>query len=155
MKKAYIVLILLFICIGSLSSCTKTSTSYTDTKTSTSSTGTQMAASSTGTLAQIDWVCFVKWGGISYVSADGGLVPSKLIGQKIGEVNEIAPSTISTVSGENYEPKDGMAALLPLGTKFYEIKGYDKKQYITVLTSDKYLLFKTNDSKNIDFKLEW
>jgi hypothetical protein len=45
-----------------------------------------------------------------------------------------------------------MAASLPIGTKFYEIKGYDKKQYIAVSVNNNYILYKVSGSESIDFK---
>lgn len=58
-----------------------------------------------------------------------------------------APSDVST---PNYKPEDGMAAFLPVGTEFFEIKGYDSTQYIAVLEDDEYILYKAPESESIN-----
>lgn len=100
-------------------------------------------------IVHIDWTDFVKWDGISYQrDYNAKSIPSELIGENIGFVTKVAPSQVSS---PNYKPEDGMASVLPVGTEFFEIKGYDSSKYIAVYVNGEFVLYKTYDSPDIDF----
>lgn len=101
-------------------------------------------------IIHIDWTDFVKWDGISYErGGDDILVPSELIGDRIGFVAKVAPSEVRT---QNYKPEDGMASFLPVATEFFDIKGYDSSKYIAVNLDGEFILYKSLDSENISFE---
>lgn len=107
-----------------------------------------MLSACTPVHVHIDWTDFVKWDGISYErDSNEIIVPPELISERIGLVVKNAPSDVST---PNYKPEDGMAAFLPVGTEFFEIKGYDSTQYIAVLEDDEYILYKAPESESIN-----
>lgn len=98
----------------------------------------------------IDWIDFVKWDDISYErDSNEIIVPSELVGERMGLVVKNAPSDVST---QNYKPEDGMAAFLPIGTEFFEIKDYDNTRYIAVLEDDLYILYKALESESVNFE---
>ena len=98
----------------------------------------------------IDWTDFIKWDGISYErDMNEVIVPPELVGERVGWVVKNAPSEVDT---PNYKPEDGMAAFLPIGTEFFEIKDHDSTQYIAVLEDDVYILYKAHESESINFE---
>jgi len=100
-------------------------------------------------VVHIDWIDFVKWGGILYERDYNNVeVPAELIGERIGFVLKQAPTE---VRNPNYKPEDGMASYLPVGTEFFEIKGYDSKNYIAVYTEGRFILYKVHESESISF----
>lgn len=100
-------------------------------------------------IVHIDWTDFVKWDGVSYQrDYNAESIPVELVGENIGFVTKIVPSQVSSPS---YEPEDGMASFLPVGTEFFEIKGYDSSKYIAVYIDGEFILYKTRDSQTISF----
>lgn len=92
-----------------------------------------------------DWTDFIKWDDKLFERVME-VVPSDLIGEKLGTVKETAPTNIV-----NYEPKNGTAGHLSKGTEFYSIHGYSQDSYIAALINGIYHLYKTNDSDSISF----
>lgn len=104
------------------------------------------------TITLIDWTDFVKWDGISYERGGSDvLVPTELIGDRIGFVAKAAPTEVSS---PDYKPEDGMASFLPIGTEFFGIEGYDSSKYIAVYTDGDYILYRSLDSESISFREE-
>lgn len=130
-KKGLIFIATLFIGIMTLSACT-------------------LKQPNTQVHVQIDWTDFIKWDGISYErDMNGVIVPPELVGERVGWVVKKVPSEVDT---PNYRPEDGMAAFLPVGTEFFEIKNYNSTQYIAVLENEAYILYKTHESDSISFE---
>ncbi len=75
---------------------------------------------SSGTSAQIDWVDFIRFQGITYITDDQSIAPS-LLGPAFARVKfELA----GNISDPNYHSKDGDAAFLDPGTIVYTVKRY-------------------------------
>ena len=73
-----------------------------------------------GTGVQIDWVDFIRFNGITYIS-DSQRIESALLGPKFARVKfELE----GNVHDPNYHSKDGDAAFLKAGTDVYTVKGY-------------------------------
>src|SRR5713226_9254649 len=82
------------------------------------------SSSSGGQSSKIDWVNFVRFGGITY------LVPSIASGRGLKD-SDLGPvyATVNfkldgNVHDPEYRAKDGDAALLDAGTPVYTVKGY-------------------------------
>ncbi|HZU68203.1 MAG TPA: hypothetical protein VFA09_13080 [Ktedonobacteraceae bacterium] len=74
------------------------------------------------TRVQIDWVDFIKFGGITYEAASPG---RPLVAKDLGPVfATIRFKLDGNVQAPNYQSKDGDAAFLNPGTKVYTVKGY-------------------------------
>ena len=73
--------------------------------------------------SSIDWVEFIKWENTEYTR---NYEVSELdiewpIGKELGEVTFM----LDGHAGTQYQIKNGDAAYLPIGTKLYEMEGYD------------------------------
>lgn len=72
----------------------------------------------------VDWVDFVKFGGIMYLAADGRGSRS-LEETDLGRVHATVRYMLSgNVNDPGYRSQDGDAGFLPAGTMIYEVKGY-------------------------------
>ncbi|GKV56502.1 hypothetical protein NCCP2222_24490 [Sporosarcina sp. NCCP-2222] len=71
----------------------------------------------------IDWIEFVQWEDTEYIRnyATAELDNEWPIGKELGEVTFM----LDGHAGTQYKIKNGDAAYLPIGTKLYEMEGYD------------------------------
>lgn len=85
----------------------------------------QGAKLGTTTHMAIDWVDFIKFGGIMYLSNTNKSTSTPLVATDLG--NQFATVKFKTegnVSDPSYHPKDGDAAFLAPGTPIYAVTGY-------------------------------
>src|SRR5579883_1464800 len=77
-----------------------------------------------GTNTVIDWVNFVRFGGITYVAVDTR--PGRPLAKNdLGPVFAIVKFKLDgNVHDPGYQTKDGDAAFLDAGSKVYTVKGY-------------------------------
>lgn len=77
-----------------------------------------------GTNTVIDWVNFVRFGGITYVAV--AIRPGRALAQSdLGPVFAIVKFKLDgNVHDPGYQTKDGDAAFLDAGSKVYTVKGY-------------------------------
>lgn len=73
---------------------------------------------------QIDWIDFIRFGGITYTAPPAGS-GRPLMGSDLGPVFATVKFKLDgNVRNPNYQSKDGDAAFLNPGTKVYSVKGY-------------------------------
>lgn len=89
----------------------------------------------------VDWIDFIRFQNINYENTNIMLEPD-MVGKELGQVIERAPTKINRVS---FQTKNGHAGWLDVGTKFYEVKGYDNKGYICVYVHNAYYLYKSRN----------
>lgn len=111
----------------------------------TSCTSPAVGASSANTpKTMIDWVDFIRFGGITYLVA-----PTKpgraLTKQDIGPI--FATTTFKldgNVQTPNYQSKDGDAALLNAGTNVYTVKGYNPIFRLAAQRNNTFVLYEAD-----------
>jgi hypothetical protein len=92
----------------------------------------------------IDWVDFVKFNNVLYLSNNTlKTIPSKLIEKELGETNF---NVSANVDSTNYTTKNGDAAFLPKGTKLYKLKNYNTKFMIVAKNIDGYIVYVTDSN---------
>ncbi|HJT58599.1 MAG TPA: hypothetical protein VJ761_18975 [Ktedonobacteraceae bacterium] len=73
---------------------------------------------------EIDWVDFIRFGGITYTTPPVGFGRA-LVASDLGPVFATVKFKLDgNVQDPNYQSKDGDAALLNPGTRVYTVKGY-------------------------------
>lgn len=93
--------------------------------------------------AQIDWVDFVKVGGITYSAVDGSgrsLTPADL-GEPFDRVQFQVAENVTT---PGYKTKNGDAAFLSPGTVLYAVKGYDTRFRLAASREGKLFLYEAD-----------
>jgi len=101
---------------------------------------------STGGFTHIDYVNFVKWGGRTYVQSWQSrrqLTEADLGAAQFKVQRELSVSGL----GPGYQPVDGDAAYLPMGTQIYAVRGYSPNFRLTAYQNARQLvLFEINDN---------
>lgn len=85
----------------------------------------------------IDWVNFVKLGGIQYMRTDY-LIDAEKLGSQISEVKF---KVSDNVNNPNYIVKDGDAAYLEKGTPIFNINGYKSSFRIAIKSANEIIMY--------------
>lgn len=92
--------------------------------------------------AEIDWVDFVKFDGITYIAdLQAAPLPEHALGAQHGVVR---CRLSGNVSDPKYRSKDGDAAFLESGTPVYRVKGYDHRFRLAAHNGSRILLFEAD-----------
>ena len=90
----------------------------------------------------VDWMNFIKIGGISYIKDwEATIVSADIIGEKIGEVTCEVPTIYTDSEGNVYpsELEDGTAYECPIGTELFSV--IDRDDAIAALIGKTYYLY--------------
>ncbi|HLH63078.1 MAG TPA: hypothetical protein VKV20_15465 [Ktedonobacteraceae bacterium] len=94
------------------------------------------------TAVVIDWVDFIKFGGITYVATSPG---RPLVAGDLGPVFATIKFKLDgNVQNPNYQSKDGDAAFLNPGTKVYTVKGYKPTFRLTAYQNGEIQLYEAD-----------
>lgn len=104
--------------------------------------GTSGGIQTGSTAVQIDWMDFVKFGGITYLQVEPGrLLTQADRGKAFATVNfEVS----TTVTNPNYQIKNGDAARLKAGTQLYMFNGYQSSFRLIAQVGDQLLLYEVD-----------
>lgn len=100
---------------------------------------------------QIDWVDFIRFGGITYTPLPVSCGRA-LSARDLGPVFAVTSFKLDgNVQDPGYQSKDGDAAFLPVGTKVYAVKGYKPTFRLAVYQNDVLQLYEsdTNPHANV------
>ncbi|MDB5057997.1 MAG: hypothetical protein JWO59_1469 [Chloroflexi bacterium] len=98
----------------------------------------------TAVSAGATWPDFVRFGGITYV-ANGLNGGRALATTDLGPVFATVRFTVAgTIQDPSYRPKDGDAALLPVGTPVYSVRGYRPSFRLAVRTRAGIVLYEAD-----------
>lgn len=89
----------------------------------------------------VDWLDFLHYSNTNFENTNL-VIDHSLIGKQLGEVRETAPTKINKLT---FHIKEYQAGFLTVGTKFFEIIGYESKGYLGVLIDDIYYLYKASN----------
>lgn len=105
-------------------------------------------------MTEIEWVDFIKFDGIMYVSNDY-LTNDELDNIELGEVYDTVKHKIAdAVFDTKYKARDGDAAFHEIGTKVYSVLGYDTDFRLAVQTEYGIRLYEADSNPNASYGKE-
>lgn len=105
-------------------------------------------------MAEIEWVDFIKFDDIMYVSNDY-LTNDELDNIELGEVYDTVKHKIADVVFDTkYKARDGDAAFHEIGTKVYSVLGYDTDFRLAVQTEYGIRLYEADSNPNASYGKE-
>ncbi len=109
---------------------------------------TKTAGGTRSPRAMIDWVSFIRFGGITYDEnhyAASGKLGRALTERDLGpEVARVAFKLSDNVTEPGYRPKDGDAAFLEAGTPMHAVAGYRPEFRLAARQGDRLILFEAD-----------